>query len=309
VGPKVSSTTPSLCSTTVDLLRLTWESVGPHLTHLTRLCLDLGHYPRPFRTAEIVTISKPGMPRAALATTKGWRPISLLSVLGKGVERLVARRFAREALARDVFAEGQASPVPGRSATDLLASIIHDAELALGKGLKYGILTIDVQGAFPSVRRNRLLSRLSSERWPRRMINFVGSFHDDRTVKLRLDGSVRPSLGLPQGSPLSPVLYALYMADVARLPGTLNYVDDIAMCVTGPDHATVKAGLQEAYRKTSGWLATWGQSVDPCKCKFTVLDRSRNPEAGTMVLDGVGMVEAKPHLKWLGVVFDRKLTF
>jgi len=28
-----------------------------------------------------------------------------------------------------------------------------------------------------------------------------------------------------------------------------------------------------------------------------------------MVLDGVGMVEAKPHLKWLGVVFDRKLTF
>lgn len=28
-----------------------------------------------------------------------------------------------------------------------------------------------------------------------------------------------------------------------------------------------------------------------------------------MVLDGVGMVEAKPHLKWLGVVFNRKLTF
>ena len=255
MGPKVSSTTPSLYSTTVDLLRLTWESVSPHLTHLTRLCLDLGHYPRPFRTAEIVTIPKPGKPRAALATTKGWRPISLLSVLGKGVERLVARRFAREALARDVFAEGQASPVPGRSATDLLASIIHDAELALGKGLKYGILTIDVQGAFPSVRRNRLLSRLSSERWPRRMINFVGSFHDDRTVKLPLDGSVRPSLGLPQGSPLSPVLYALYMADVARLPGTLNYVDDIAMCVTGPTTLQSRQDSRKPTRRPpAGWL-------------------------------------------------------
>jgi len=42
-------------------------------------------------------------PVQARKSTKGWRPISLISVPAKGLERLVARRLANAALGKGVF--------------------------------------------------------------------------------------------------------------------------------------------------------------------------------------------------------------
>ena len=64
----------------------------------------------------------------ARKSAKGWRPISLISVPAKGLERLVARRVASAALAKGLFGPLQAGAVPYRFTTDLLAALVYSAE-------------------------------------------------------------------------------------------------------------------------------------------------------------------------------------
>ena len=76
----------------------------------------------------MVEIPKPGKPARARQCTKGWRPISLISVPAKGLERLVARRLARAADEGGLFGPLQAGAVLRRSAIDLLVALVYTAE-------------------------------------------------------------------------------------------------------------------------------------------------------------------------------------
>ncbi|KAM4054890.1 endonuclease-reverse transcriptase domain-containing protein [Hirsutella rhossiliensis] len=86
----------------------------------------------PFREAEVVMITKPG--RRNLSTPRAWRPISLLSCLGKGLERLIARRLAWASVHYGVLHSQQAGALPKRSAVDLVAALLHDIEEAFARG-------------------------------------------------------------------------------------------------------------------------------------------------------------------------------
>lgn len=63
-----------------------------HVYRLSERCFSIGHHPKPFKEAEVVMIAKLG--RRDLILLEAWRLISLLSCLGKGLERLIARRLA-----------------------------------------------------------------------------------------------------------------------------------------------------------------------------------------------------------------------
>ena len=99
------STTPGIDGITVRTLQLAWESVGKHIQRLCSASLELGYYPKIFQQAEILMMPKPG--KRDLTTPRSWRPISLLSCLGKGLERLLARRLAWTAIQSEVLQDQQ----------------------------------------------------------------------------------------------------------------------------------------------------------------------------------------------------------
>ncbi|KAF4332062.1 reverse transcriptase, partial [Fusarium beomiforme] len=82
------NTSPGSDNITVDLLKAVWYIIGTHVRRLFERCLSVGHHPKPFKEAEVVMIAKPG--RRDLTSPRAWRPVSLLSCLGKGLERLIA---------------------------------------------------------------------------------------------------------------------------------------------------------------------------------------------------------------------------
>ncbi|KJZ68077.1 hypothetical protein HIM_12533 [Hirsutella minnesotensis 3608] len=89
---RTGNTSPGSDNITVRMLRAVWHAIGSLVHRLYQGCLSIGYHPKPFRGAEVVMIAKPG--RRDLSTPRAWRPISLLSCLGKGLERLIARRLA-----------------------------------------------------------------------------------------------------------------------------------------------------------------------------------------------------------------------
>ncbi|POS87986.1 hypothetical protein EPUL_000225 [Erysiphe pulchra] len=83
---QISSLSPGEDKITAPILRIAWSSLGNCITHLFNKCAVIGVHPRSFRRAEIDILPKPGKRDRNLP--KSYCPISLLSWLGKGLERL-----------------------------------------------------------------------------------------------------------------------------------------------------------------------------------------------------------------------------
>jgi hypothetical protein len=169
------------------------------------------------------------------SSPRSMRPIALLSCLRKGLERIVARRIAWAAMTNGVISSQQLGALPKRSAMDLVTSFTHDVKAAWARGEQVTMVTMDVQGAFDALLKSRLLHRMAQQGWPHATIRFISSFLSDRQARVRLSAVTTPSYPVacctPQGSPLSPDLYTLYLAELLDQDQQrrFGYADDICL--------------------------------------------------------------------------------
>ncbi|KAJ4176432.1 hypothetical protein NW755_14951 [Fusarium falciforme] len=320
------NTSPGSDNITVALIKACWLSIGEYTRRLYEACLRLGHHPPVFKQAEVVMIPKPN--KRDLTSPRSWRPISLLSCLSKGLERLIAGRLAYAAIGQDVLHPQQIGALPKRSAVDLVAALIHEIEAALDAGLVATLVTMDVLGAFDAVMRNRLLLRLREQGWPPSLARWAGSFMTDRRAMVRLQDTVTEmaplSCGLPQGSPASPILFLLYTEPIYRLGAQtfshpsikvtaqparrFGYADDTAMLRIGrtlKDTATESDG---DISDLTGWGRENGVTFDIEKTEVMHFSRKGNKDSPPIHHDGTAKY-AEEAMRWLGVWLDRKLSF
>jgi hypothetical protein len=141
---------------------------------------------------------------------------------------------------------------------DLTTALASDIEEAWAKGLIAGILTVDVKGAFDGVLANRLIQRLREQGWPNCLVQWVRSFLANRIAYIRLDkvkSKAFPVLySLPQGSPILPILFLLYVEPFLRLSrGRFGYADDGVILATGTTIQMVHTKLQKHLDITLVW--------------------------------------------------------
>lgn len=98
------NTCPGADGISVELLSACWKAIGAYITNLFRACLRLGHHSSCFKLADIVFLPKHGRD---LSTIKGWKPIALLSCLGKWLERIIAKKMSYTAITKDIVSQQQ----------------------------------------------------------------------------------------------------------------------------------------------------------------------------------------------------------
>jgi len=96
-----------------------------------------------------VVIRKPG--KDDYMKLKGYRTISLLSCMGKVVEKVVAEQLPEEAERSGLPSDGQFRSKKGQSAIDEAAIIFDRAHAAWTNGHITGVLLMGIKAAFPSV--------------------------------------------------------------------------------------------------------------------------------------------------------------
>lgn len=319
----VSSTSPGTDLVTVRLLKACWDSVRSPLHGFYSRCLELGHYPSSWKLAEVVMLPKVG--KKDKTSPRSWRPIALLSCVAKGLERTIARRMAWTALKSGLLSPQHCGAIPKRSVVDLVASLTHDIETGFAAGKESTLVTLDVQGAYDALLHKRLLRRMRSQGWHQNCLKIVSSFLTGRTARIRLEDFTSAvfnlACGTPQGSPLSPVLYMLYLQPLLSTDPNLRfgYADDLALLRQSD---TLNTNAELLSQDIHGILL-WGEenkiSFAPEKVEamhFSVKRGGGAPpipvNAGRMeVIKPITTAEhgEQPAIRWLGVWLDRKLTF
>ncbi|RAL58046.1 hypothetical protein DID88_009541 [Monilinia fructigena] len=272
---KAGNTAPGADEIPTRILQIAWSIIKDFVLLLFRKCLELGHHPECFRLATTAIIPKPN--KADYTNPRSYRPIALLSVLGKGLERLVAKKMSWLAIHYKTLASQQFGALPLRSSVDLTTCVTHDIESALKAGQKTTLLTMDVKGAFDAVLPGRLINRLREQGWPNNLVKWIQSFATNRYIKIRLDGETGPktalNCGLPQGSPISPILFMLYIAPIFWMGNPMKrfgYADDIALLASSDclqeNCEVLQANMQEAL----DWGKSEGITFDPKKPKSSI---------------------------------------
>jgi hypothetical protein len=113
---KPANTAPGVDGIRNDAWKKAWPQLKGAIVRLYNASLEAGVYPKIFKTSSLCAVPKPGRDRKE---PRSYRLISLLPTLGKGLERLVARRLAFEAVEKGIMPKAYACATPKRAATDL----------------------------------------------------------------------------------------------------------------------------------------------------------------------------------------------
>ncbi|KAL2889768.1 putative double-stranded RNA/RNA-DNA hybrid binding protein [Ceratocystis lukuohia] len=205
--------------------------------------------------------------------------------------------------------------LPRRAATDLTWKL---ADVIMGESkLKKitSLVTFDIKGAFDAVKKERLIARLRSQRWPESLCKWVASFLTDRQVSLSVEGGlpVERKVGgsLPQGSPASPILYMLFMADLFRKMQSLGYADDGLIYVSSRSVKANLLSIGEWLSMATRWCSENELEIDWSKTGFMHLYKGRKAagmDAKLQMPDGTWLAPMD-EMKWLGVWWDPSLSF
>ncbi|KAL2890009.1 RNA-directed DNA polymerase from mobile element jockey [Ceratocystis lukuohia] len=314
---KPRNTAPGKDGIQNKILAWCWPEMGTLITKFFNICLKQGHHPACFKEARLVAIPKGG--KRDKSDPSSYRLISLLPTLAKAMERIIAKRLAAEAMEKGILQSNYACALPRRAASDLTLLVASQIRSNMERKRFTSILTFDVKGAFDGILPNRMVTRLMEQRWPSNLCKWVQSFLDDRTAQISLDGTTEtpgPTSGsLPQGSPISPILYMLFMAPLYR-PWQRNlrgYMDDGLWIADGETLNQNIKGLRTVMGITTRWCEDNGLALDHNKTGLlhltTAKSTSYNPD---LEVPGIPTIKATPQqgaLKWLGVYFDRRLNF
>lgn len=155
-------------------------------------------------------------------------------------------------------------------------------ETALSRKLTTSVLTLDLKGAFDGILPGRLVRRFREQGWPENNVLWVTSFVTNRVVRIRLNGLVSPKTkvhcGLPQGSPVSPILFMLYLSPLFLLGSAKNkfgYADDVALLRTSSTLQENAALLSRDLQEAIDWGQEEGITFDSGKYELLHFTRRR----------------------------------
>ena len=298
------------------VLHQTLDILLPSLCILFNACLRQGYCPAHFKQAITVVLRKPG--KDDYTRPKSYRPIALLNTLGKALEAIVANRLAYLA---DVYGLLPSRHTGGRklASTDhAIHFLLQKIHQAWSENKVASLLLLDVSGAYDNVSRERLLHNLRKRRVSPTIVGWVSSFLSDRSTTLKLREYTAPSApiqtGIPQGSPVSPILYLFYNADLIEACKTddteaVGYIDDASALAVGPTAQRNCKTLKVLHRKAEEWAKKYGFQFAPAK--YELVHFTRDPTANSTYALRLlhATIQASRSCRYLGVQMDTRLRW
>ena len=183
------------------------------------------------------------------------------------------------------------------------------------KGHTIGIF-IDLEKAYDMIWRDGLLYKLKKLGIDNEMYWWINDFLTDRTIQVKIGNEfsrvVQLENGTPQGSVLSPVLFLIMINDLPDPEDEVKlsiFADDCSIWISGRNVNRDASILQSYFNKYQDWCNEWGFRISKSKTTAVVFSKKIDPEKEIELKIYNDNITFKNSVKFLGVIFDRKLTW
>lgn len=246
-----------------------------------------------------------------------YRPISLLSSLGKLLEKLFTAKLTKLCEEKNIIHDAQFGFRPEHSTTHQLRRVVKQIKDAKRKRKSTGAVFLDIEKAFDAVWHNGLLHKVSCMKFPLYMIKLLQSFLRNRRFAVCAEGEMSEwrqlQAGLPQGSPLSPILYTIFTADliVPENCSVALYADDTALLASAKSSNVIIKRLERALTNIQTYYDDWKIKINTHKTQAVLFpyNRSYRRKPTAKLIQGGNEIVLSRSATYLGVILDQKLRF
>ena len=297
----------------MSIIKQTIDLISLPLMHTINLSFEQGIVPDQIKIARVIPVFK----HDDESNITNYRPISILPAFSKIFERIISNRMLTYIEKHNILIEQQYGFRKGRS-TSLALIDLYDKVTSAIDSRKFTIgLFIDLSKAFDTVDHDILFSKLEYYGFRGLILKWLKSYLSNRTQFVDYNGQFSETrhiiCGVPQGSILGPLLFLIYINDLANVSNVLEFIlfaDDTNIFYSHKniDHLARVFNLE--LNNISVWLKANKLSLNAIKTKFIIFRprQRRQRVAISLHIDNQTISQVTDTL-FLGVIIDEYLSW
>ena len=310
----MKETAPGHDSLPCFIFKDNFNILGAVLVHLFTLSMNNGVVPRDMLVGKVTTIFKSGDPMQM----SNYRPISILPVLSKVLEKLIYSRVMNHLQKYNYLTRSQYGFRTGCSTEGAL----QDMCLSLYDNFEHGHYCLgaflDLSKAFDSLDRDILLRKLVVYGIIGNELKWFKSYFSDRQQYVVYNNKSSSRLpvnyGAPQGSIIGPLLFLIYINDIVFATNHVKFIlfaDDTNLFYSSNNIISLYETFNNELDSIDQWLLSNKLTLNIDKTNYILFHRQqrRLPHYNGTLSIGGREVERVRETKFLGVILDESLTF
>lgn len=299
---------------TADICARAIRRSGPLFLAITNKCLEIGYFPKRWKTATIRVIPKPL--KDNYMVPKAYRPIGLLPVFGKILEKMFTSRMVWHLGSQGSLSKLQYGFTPQVSTEDALYDAVTLIRKEVSNKNIVAVLSLDIEGAFDGAWWPGILNQLSRKNCPAELLLLVRSYLSERSVRLQYAGTTverTTDQGCIQGSTCGPLMWNLVMDLLLEAAEGLEahvqaFADDVLVVASASTMNSLNRQVNEALKMIAKWGTDNKMKFAAHKTQAVIITNKLKYDTPQFILQGTHIAIGK-EIKVLGVTIDRKLTF
>ena len=289
------------------------DIIAPRLAAIANACFRLSYFPDCLKTAKVIVLPKPG--KSDYSLINSFRPISLLPIVGRVLERLIYERLLYIATTTGCISSKQFGFLPRVSTIDCLDFEVNSYKTVPRKGFCCS-LKIDISGAFDNASHKTIISQLRAKNIPPYLAHIIRAYLTNRNSFVNVGDATsgrRIIRGAPQGGCLSPLLWLFVCEKILSiiLPPLCTihaFADDMTVKIEGSNYHELQSKAISVLRAVTDAARTCGLTVNSSKTELLDLSRLQQKDTFQIAFDNT-VISASSSVRSLGVHLDSRLTF